>query len=219
MDRKLFKETFSALRAPEEAISEVIDMTQNHDPKKHIRLPRALGILAACLALMMGLAVTANAATGGELFDEIFFSLQNMIRLNDYKQVVTAENGEEFTLFGTNVDLVRRDGRSILIVGEDETDITDALTREGACSYERTSGGTTCRVEVTGTPEDWTLRLSVFDQGEGPDLVIVRTSDRSGSSLETADGEVIVTEYGFGGQEPEEGMKTYSVFTCPEAEE
>jgi len=175
-DRKLFKETFSPMHVSEEAISEVMKMTQSKN-KKLLRLPQAVAGLCACLVLVLGLAVTANAATGGELFDGIAGMVLDIFQVNDYKGIGVSESGEEFTLMGTNVDLIAREGRAILVVGEDEEDITDALTRDGAYTYERTSGGTVCRVEVTGTPEDWKLEMAVFDEGDQPAITITRASD------------------------------------------
>lgn len=195
-DRKLFKETFSPMHVSEETISEVIEMTQNNNTKKIIRLPRAVASLAACFALVLGLAVTANAATRGELFEGLTGAVMDFFRINDYKGVLVDDNGEKYTMWGTDVNLLDRDGRAILMVGGDEEDITDALDQDRAYTFERTSGGTTCRVEVTGTLEDWTLKMSVFDEGGQPGPVITRTPEGTSVTFEGEEGGMVMVTDG-----------------------
>lgn len=189
-DRKLFKETFSTMHVSEKTILEVIKMTHNN--KKIIRLPRAVAGLAACLALVLGLAVTANAATGGELFDGLSVTIREVFRINDYKQILVGDDGLELTTLSADAKLIDRDGRAILVVGEDEVDITDALNQDGAYTYERTSGGTTCRVEVTGTLEDWTMKTAIFDEGKQPDVIITSTSGDNDITISDENGEAFV---------------------------
>lgn len=66
MDERLYRETFSRLRASDEAKKEVL--LKMNGMEKTRRPLRALRTLAIAAALTMALAVTANAASGGELF-------------------------------------------------------------------------------------------------------------------------------------------------------
>lgn len=66
IDEKLYRETFSRLHASGEAKKEVL--LKMNEAKKTRRPLRALRVLALAAALTLALAVTANAASGGELF-------------------------------------------------------------------------------------------------------------------------------------------------------
>ena len=65
MDERLYRETFSRLRASGEAKKEVL-VKMNEMNKKTMRRPVALAAM-----LTLALAVSANAATNGELFENM----------------------------------------------------------------------------------------------------------------------------------------------------
>lgn len=66
IDEKLYRETFSRLQASDEAKKEVLlNMNEMKKTRRPLKVLRALAIAAA---LTLALAVTANAASGGELF-------------------------------------------------------------------------------------------------------------------------------------------------------
>lgn len=212
----LFHETFSALRAPEGSIEEVIAMTEQKKTKKWGRT--ALIALAACAALI-GSASAANAATGGEFWAD----LSNYIQVNVFKSVAVSPEGDAITLIDMTADIENRDGRAILVVPGDEVDITDALLEDGAYHYEKVDNGTVCQVDVTGTPEKWTMKVAVYDEGEEPAVILVTDSEDNrmavtpnGEALEPGE-EVEFTITTFDGTEDDasQGIKR-GVFTIEE---
>lgn len=182
-DMDLFHETFSALRAPEGSIEEVIAMTEQKKTKKWGRT--ALIALAACAALI-GSASAANAATGGELWAD----LSSFIQVNVFKSVAVTPEGDTVTMIDMTADIEERDGRTILVVPGEEVDITDALLEDGAYHYKKTDGGTVCQVDVTGTPEKWTMQAAVYDEGEEPTVILVTDSEDNRMAV-TPDGEAL----------------------------
>ena len=67
------------------------------------------------------------------------------------------------------VSLEDRDGRAILLLDGEETDITDALAQDGHYTFQQQSEGTVLDLTVTGSVQDWTLTCSVHGEGEeGP---------------------------------------------------
>lgn len=197
MNQTLYHETISALRPSEGKIEEVITMTEQKKIKSRGRA--ALIALAACAALI-GSAGAANAVTGGELW----LNLNEFIQVNVFKSVAVSPEGETFTMIDMTAEIEERDGRTILVVPGDEVDITDALTENGAYHYERADGGTVCEVDVTGTPEHWTMRTAVYDEGEQPSVVSVTTSDSDEITLEDAGGQPLEP-----GEEVEFSVSTY----------
>lgn len=182
MNQTLYHETISALRPSEGKIEEVITMTEQKKIKSRGRA--ALIALAACAALI-GSAGAANAVTGGEFW----LNLENYIQVNVFKSVAVSPDGDTTALINMTTEIQQRDGRTILVVPGDEVDITDALIENGTYHYERTDGGTVCEVDVTGTPEHWTMHTAVYDEGEQPSVVSVTTSDNDEISVEGADGQ------------------------------
>ncbi|MCI8539836.1 MAG: hypothetical protein HFF18_14470 [Oscillospiraceae bacterium] len=182
--RKLYRETFSTLRASEHRIEEVISMTEQK--KVHKKSRAALIALAACAALCVS-ASAANLATDGEFFEVI----SNMIQVNRFKQEGQLEDGTKATIYMADADLENRDGRAILIVAGEETDITDELSENGVYHYLKKDGGTICEVNVTGTPETWSMDVATYDEGEESPMFFTKTSEDepSQSSVTIAGGE------------------------------
>ena len=103
-------------------IEEMISMTENQ--KKVRRFPKRAALLAAALAA--ALCVTAAAAevpAVQEFFATVFVT-------------VSTKDGVAAGLNIPSVSVEEREGRSILIVDGEETDVTDALAREGGYLYE-----------------------------------------------------------------------------------
>ena len=77
MDERLYRETFSRLRASDEAKKEVL-VKMNEMNQKTMRRPlKALRAVAMAAVLTLALAVTANAATNGELFENMRIIFQD----------------------------------------------------------------------------------------------------------------------------------------------
>lgn len=78
LDKDLFRQTFSKVKASPDTLKEAIKMTEMQSkPKKFIL--RRLAVAALVLALAFALAMGANAATNGELFKTVstFVTIQD----------------------------------------------------------------------------------------------------------------------------------------------
>ena len=81
MDERLYRETFSRLRASGEAKKEVL-VKMNEMNKKTMRRPlKALRAVGMAAVLTLALAVSANAATNGELFENMRIIFQDDSRI------------------------------------------------------------------------------------------------------------------------------------------
>ena len=78
IDEKLYRETFSRLRASDEAKKEVLVKMNEMNGKKTLRRPlRALRAVALAAMLTLALAVSANAASNGALFENMRIIFQD----------------------------------------------------------------------------------------------------------------------------------------------
>lgn len=164
MDEKLYRETFSKLRASDEAKEEVIQMAmRQHTPR---RLSKALRTAAIAAVTVLALAATAGAAdlaTGGLI-------LQNLRKVwsDGYETRYTASDadGNEYLFSVLQCATAHlEDGRLIINVLDEELDATDELEETGEYHYETTAGERSIQVDVTGTLEDWTLTEAVNCEG------------------------------------------------------
>ncbi len=87
MDLKTrYRQTFAHVKAPPQLTTEVLNMTeQKRKPKKFIA--RRLVAAAIATAMLGALALGANAATGGELFDRIVVTFAG----EGFRQVETSD--------------------------------------------------------------------------------------------------------------------------------
>lgn len=184
IDKRMYRETFSQLRASEEAKREVLLKMETVKQRK--RTPKILRGAAIAAAVAMALAVTAgavNVATDGAFFRQFTIVLTG-------EHELTATDGQGNEVYITVADqgpVWEEDGR-VFATGEDgETmDITEALEQNGSYrdSYEMTvvhEDGSeeirTVTIDVTGVPGDWT---AVQDNGDGSCITI--TSHDSGET-------------------------------------
>ena len=119
-DPRSYREACDRMTLDAEKIEEMIAMTENTS-KKTVRRPARVALLAAAVVAALG--ITANAAelpAVQEFFATIF--------------VTVASDGAGLNL--PSVAVEEREGRSILLVDGEETDITDALAQEGGYLYE-----------------------------------------------------------------------------------
>lgn len=97
MDKTLYERTFSHLKASPALREELLTMTEQskgtRKPKKFIL--RRLAIVAAVMALAAALAMGANAATNGELYEATFGKLIASF---------SADDGMEIQLYGRTND-------------------------------------------------------------------------------------------------------------------
>ena len=189
IDKKLYCETFSRLRASEEAKKEVLQMKE----KKRMRMPKILRGAAIAAAMTMALAVTAgavNLATDAELFRQF-----TIIWSEDNHYVAQDDQGNQVDITLMDGDLVtEEDGRLILHMNGENIDITEELEAEGvyACAYDMevvhedgSRETRTVSIQVTGSPENWTVTQ---DNGDGI------AYETTGGTGEAAGAAVSVTE-------------------------
>lgn len=182
IDKRLYQETFSHLRASDQAKQEVFQKMQEMKHRK--RMPRVLRGAAIAAAMVMALAVTAgavNVATDGEFFRQFTIVWTSG---NQYLAQDGQGNAVSITLADGDV-VTEEDGRLILHVDGEDIDITDRLEADGVYTYAydmevvREDGSRETRtvsIQVTGSPEQWT---ATQDNGDG---MVYETSGGSGAA-------------------------------------
>lgn len=175
-DPRLYRNACSELRPSEEKIEEMIAMTANHEPKKKIRHPLRMGaVIAATMAL---LTIGASAAANPEMVESFTMQIASVFQVGELRQDLTTDTGETITTLEIPQARVEdRDGRAVLAVMGRETDITDALTKEGRYEYKYEDEGTWLTILVEGTPEDWTMTTSTGASGEERMISVVTTKE------------------------------------------
>ena len=164
-DRRLYHEVCRELRAPEEKIEEILTMTKTNPPKKHHRPVRTILVAAAAVAMM---AVGVSAANP-QAVQDIFVQIATVVRVDEFRQEMTTTDGEQMTVLSLpKIQVENREGRAVLVIDEEQTDITDALAQDGSYVYEKaTQEGTKLTVTVKGSgAEDWTMEVSMYEDGE-----------------------------------------------------
>lgn len=159
MDERLYRETFSRLRASDEAKKEVL-VNMSEMNKTTVRRPlKALRAVAMAAMLTLALAVTANAASNGALFENMRIIFQD-----DSHIVLENDAGERVEVTGAFAHAELRDGKLILTVDNAEFDITDEIAENGVYTGTvKTAQGEDVGVTVTGTLEDCQVRLDFQD--------------------------------------------------------
>lgn len=180
-DPKLYREACRELKAPEEKIEEIIAMTENTSKKK-IRPLRAALICAAAAAMM----VVSVAAANPEGVLEFVTQIAAVVRIDEYRTELTTTDGEQVTVFSIpEAEVQERDGRAILVLnGEDEEDITDALNVLGKYTCTKNSGSSSIALTVDGTVDDWTIVMQV---GGADSAVYTFKKDEKGNVVASAE--------------------------------
>ena len=134
-DPRLYRNACSELRPSEEKIEEMIAMTANHECKKKIRHPLRMGaVIAATMAL---LTIGASAAANPEMVESFTMQIASVFQVGELRQDLTTDTGETVTALEIPEARVEdRDGRAVLVVMDQEIDVTDALTRDGRYEYQ-----------------------------------------------------------------------------------
>ena len=165
MHETLFRETFSQLRASDEAKREVLSMIETRQNRQARRIGRVVGLAAALIAALAITAGAVNQVTDGMLFRVLWSTGARMEMENQGGRVTVTMDQSEL--------LTEEDGRLILRAAGQKLDITDELEETG--SFRRTftleepqSDGTSiehsCTVTVTGSLASWT---AIWDYGGG----------------------------------------------------
>lgn len=120
-DPRSYRKACDRMTLDAEKIEEMILMTKNQKKRTMGRRPMRVAMLAAAVVAALG--ITASAAeipAVKEFFATIFVTVTS----------------DDASLNLPSVAVEEREGRSILIVDGEETDVTDALAREGGYLYE-----------------------------------------------------------------------------------
>ena len=181
-DSKLYREACRELTAPEDKIEEIIAMTEK-TKKKHFRPLRTALIAAAAVAMM----VVSVAAANPEGLQEFVFTIMSATQVDDYRMDLTTTEGDVTVFSIPEAEIQERDGRAILVLnGEDEVDITDALEETGKYTYEKDSGDSHLTAVVEGTVDNWTITMKVGKPGEDA-FAYTFTKDEEGNVTAKAD--------------------------------
>lgn len=169
IDERLYRETFSRLRASDEAKKEVL--VKMNETKKMRRPWKALRAVALAAMLTLALAVTANAASNGMLLENMRIIFQDGSHI-----VLENDAGERVDVVGVFADAKLQDGKLILTVDNAEFDITEEIVESGVYQGTvKTAGGEDVDVTVTGTLEDYQVQLD-FQDGDTDYNIVTESS-------------------------------------------
>ena len=202
-DPRSYREACDELTLDTGKIEEMIFMTENTE-KKALRRPARVAVVAAALAA--ALCVTAAAAevpAVKEFFATVF---------------VTISTNDESAALGLNMPSVaveEREGRSILVVNDEELDVTDALAEEGSYLYE--GDGFEVAVDENGAAtvtvfgkDGMTVSYSTEDNGAQGGIVYNVATDGQVRPESRTDYSVSVDVEAPEGAEAQ-GMTTYNI--------
>ena len=122
-DHNAYRERCSELHVSEEALQEVIEMAEQKQ-KKPVRRPLRVGLIAAVVTV--ALMVTVSAANP-EALEWLSATIRSSASIGDYREeIVMDDTGETITALRLpDTAVEERDGRIILTVDGEETDITE----------------------------------------------------------------------------------------------
>lgn len=162
-DPKLYREACGRMTLDAGKIEEMITMTENTS-KKPNRRPARVALVAAALVAALG--ITAAAAAEIPAVQEFFTTIFVTVSTND-------DGAKGFNI--PSVAVQERDGRTILLVNGEETDVTDALAQSKEYLYE--GDGFQVAVDengvavITAYGTDGTV-VSFSTEGESEDHVV-----------------------------------------------
>ena len=153
-DLNAYRERCSELCLSEDKLQEVIAMTEQ-TKKNSVRRPLRVGLIAAALCALLVISVSA---ANPEVLEGIMTAIRSSVAVGEYRQDLTMDTGEQVVALAyPEVSVEEREGRMILIVDGQETDITDELNEKGSYLWEHEDEGASVQVKVTlneeGKPE------------------------------------------------------------------
>lgn len=173
IDEKLYRETFSRLQASGEAKKEVL--LKMNEMKKTRRPLKALRVLVMAAVLTLALAVTANAASNGELFKTLRIIWQDgssiMMEDGQGNQIMVTTSGytnAEVRDGKLSVDvadagsssmktgyftMVSSDGTEVQVNVAEESPVGVEVAAEGAVSYSVNAAGDPAEVSYSENAE------------------------------------------------------------------
>lgn len=146
-DHNAYRERCSELHVSEEVLQEVIEMAEQKQ-KKPVRRPLRVGLIAAVVTV--ALMVTVSAANP-EALGWLSATIRSSVSMGDYREeIVMDDTGETITALRLpDTAVEERDGRIILTVDGEETDITEAMEQDGSYLWTREDEGAEVSVQVT----------------------------------------------------------------------
>ena len=167
MSDKLFQETFSRLKASEQAKEALLNMAERNTGKRKVSRAFRTAAIAAAVGCLLTMTALATIAAGGLEFENGFVVLGRFAR-----GLLVDENGRDRS--GNEIDpsliweedgslvahpalvasneLVKEDGRVMLYfqygIFEEALDITERLREDGGYSYYAREDGYTLSAEV-----------------------------------------------------------------------
>ena len=138
-DHNAYRERCSELHVSEEALQEVIEMAEQKQ-KKPVRRPLRVGLIAA-----------AVTAANPEALQGLLATIRTSTAMGEYREeIVMDDTGETVTALRLpDTAVEEKDGRIILTVDGEETDITDAMEQDGSYLWTREDEGAKVSVQVT----------------------------------------------------------------------
>lgn len=178
-DPKVYCEACRELKAPEDKIEEIINMTEHTNQKARRPLRTAL-ICAAAVAMM----VVGVSAANSEEFQQFVYEIMRSVQVDEYRTDIITAGGEQVSVLRVpEAKVEKRDGRAVLVLdGEDKADITDELAENGHFAGDFSGESSEVSVEVDGTADDWTITMSVGTEGPDGDVVYTFTTEGDGES-------------------------------------
>lgn len=190
-DPKLYRKACDRMTLDAGKIEEMIFMTENQNNKKAVRRPVRVVLVAAALAAALG--ITASAAeipAVREFFANVFVT-------------VSVTDGSFEGLEVPTMAVERREGRTLLILDQEEIDVTDALARDGEYLYE--GEGYEVHVDADGvavltarsTDGEDTLSFSTGpNTGDGPVSYNVMTEEGVDPQVQTGLYNIVTDDAG-----------------------
>ncbi len=146
LDRENYRKDCARLTLGREKMEEIIAMTEN-TPKKGLRRPVKIALIAA--ACVAALSVTAMAAPAVQQLFTTF--------------TITYRDSNTQTAFVVpTLTLEEREGRDILTVDGEETDVTDAFAEDGQYAF------TVDQADITVKRDGWVEITMAGDEESGP---------------------------------------------------
>ena len=126
-DPQVYRDACGKMTVPQEKLEEMIAMTEVKEKK--VRRPFRAALIAAAAVAMM---VVGVGAANPEAVQELFVQIATVVRVDEYRQEMVTSEGESITVLNIpKVNVENRDGRAVLMVDEEEVDITQALAEQG----------------------------------------------------------------------------------------
>lgn len=123
LDIKGYQKACDRLTLDTETLEEMIEMVENQK-KKVLRRPTRVALVAAALVAALGITASAAELPAVQQF---------------FARVFVTVNTDDGIFTGLEVPTVavdKREGRTILLLDEEEIDVTDALAKDGEYLYE-----------------------------------------------------------------------------------